>query len=177
MWESLVGIISSDAFVNGVITVLGIIIARYAVPWLNGLSEKAKAEIENKELETREHLVYMAKNFIYENAQNIVEREFPTIAEKILRGELKDKNDIKLELYRLGSILKTETITVFAKQNINIVAEVGNEFLDYLIETAANQVSPFPGKETAVEFLKKGVAKSIITKGVNYVRETVGQED
>ena len=51
-----------------------------------------------------------------------------------------------------------------------VLAAVGDEFLDKLIERAANEVSPFPGKETAVALLTDNITDLLIEKGVDYVR-------
>jgi hypothetical protein len=58
-----------------------------------------------------------------------------------------------------------------------LVETFGAQAIDDLIERAANAVSPFPGRDTAVALLKNGVADMLIDKGVDWMREKVKHED
>ncbi len=66
--------------------------------------------------------------------------------------------------------MKQEAQVYFDNQGIDLVKAVGDDALDNLIERAANEVSPFPGRDTAKELLKSKVSNMVVEKGVEWIR-------
>ena len=160
-----------------VYVVLTALVAMFLIPYLRAKQTEALAVQANHEVDAQivefsatSRIMGDVKVFLIERALNIVEREFPKIAKRVLAGELKTAGEIKITLRSFGTTLKTDAINYFKNhRGVDLISLVGNEQLDRLIECVANKVSPFPGKESAVEFLKSHVSNWIIEKGVSMV--------
>jgi len=139
-------------------------------------AEAAKAAGTYNAMMQRKLLSERLKAFLLRAAANISERRFPELARNIKAGmfSLHDKEAsrlaIKAELRKWGADLKQQAVDYFEDQGIDLVEEFGDKALDHLIEWAANKVSPFPGKETAVAMLQDNVSDLLIEKGVGAIR-------
>jgi hypothetical protein len=172
------GGISWGEIIGGVISTL---ITAFLLPLLKRKAEAAKAEADNlqsqrvkTDIEARGALVDRLKAFLWGTASAIAEKRFPMLAQKIVDGNVKTSDDVKVELYAWGADLRTQAVDYFKNQGVDVIAAVGDVYLDKLIERAANAVSPFPGKETAVAILKSDIAPMILREGVDYVRQKMG---
>lgn len=112
----------------------------------------------------------LVKTYVLDQAKALVEQEYKNIAAKVLSGELKTKEAVKKELYRLGEILKGKTKARFSRE-LPALGDQVDELLDDLIRSAADKVSPFPGRETAAALLEHSVSDALISKGVDWLRE------
>ena len=147
------------------------------VPYLNNKRKEAAAAIAalnarfaTDQIEAGALLLEQVKMFLLERAACIAEKEFPKIAADVLAGNM-DKERIKTALKGYGGDVKSEAIRYFKEQRgLDILAAVGDKQLDNLIALVANRVSPFPGKDSAVEFLKTTASNLLIEKGVGFVR-------
>lgn len=157
-------------------------VGAFLVPYLKQLASKAKAEAEvartastEGSMGVRERLVASLKAFLLDSAAMLAEKNFPDLARNIQANGLK-AIDIKTELRSWGTDIKNQAVKHFSDQGIDIIAAVGDEYLDKLIEWAANKVSPFPGRETAVALLQDYDGKAIelvLTKGIDWLRNKV----
>ena len=142
--------------------------------------DKTEAETERTRnlsaatiLDGKGMLMSQVEEFLFMRAADIAESRFPVLCQRILTDGLK-KDDVavvKNELQSWGKELKTEVMDFFKVQGLDLVAELGDKYLDQLIEHAANKMSPFPGKGTAVELLTTRATNWIIGKGVDVVRK------
>ena len=155
---------------------LGALVTMFLVPFLKrkGLAAKAErgaheAAAANSTINARGLLVSRLQEFLYGSAAAIAEKRFPQLAEAIKTKGL-NKDAIKKELRLWGGDLKQDALVYFDNQGIDLVKSVGGEWVDKLIERAANKVSPFPGRDTAKELLKSGVSDWLIDKGVDWVK-------
>ena len=81
------------------------------------------------------------------------------------------KDAIKQELKIWGTELKNDALDYFQKQGLDLIAILGDAYLDKLIRWAADRVSPFPGKETAAALLEDELSNRLIKWGVDYTRK------
>lgn len=181
---------SGGGWVGTVMVIIGSLITIFLLPYLrqkaNAAREEARiaaAEANGKELNNIDYLKAAAKSFAFDTAASMAEKNFPQLAQKIKDGGFSgdDKvGKVKEELYSWGRTLKDKTIEHFADQGIDIVAALGDKYLDQLIELVANKVSPFPGKDTAKALLIEHDGKAIewlLTKGVDWVRSKTEKEN
>lgn len=181
---------SGGGWVGIVVTIIGSIITIFLIPFLrqkaNAAREDARnasAEANRQELDNIETLKAQAKSFAYDAALSLAEKNFPQLAQRIKDGEFSgdDKvTKIKEEMYSWGRTLRDEIIEHFDDQGIDIVAALGDKYLDKLVELVANKVSPFPGKETAKAMLIEYDGKAIewlLEKGVDWVRSKVQKDN
>lgn len=166
-----------DQWVKIVIAALGALVSYFLVPFLKRRAEAAEAARKMMEaqevgenIKSRGILVKRLQEFLYGSAAAIAEKKFPLLAETIQTKGL-DKSAIKKELRSWGGDLKQDAQVYFDKQGLDITAAIGDEFLDKLIERAANAVSPFPGRDTAKALLQEKVTDMVIDKGVEFVRK------
>lgn len=166
-----------------VAVIMATVVTPFLVQFMRAKSAAAAAEAERARVVTNGELIDQkgvlltrVKEYLWGSAAAIAEKRFPYLANAILAGQMKTVPEIKRELFAWGAQLRTEAITYFGHQGIDLVATIGEEALDALIERAANAVSPFPGKETAVALLKDGVAPLLLDKGIDWMRErTMGR--
>lgn len=116
-------------------------------------------------------ILSQAITFAETHALSIANTQFPTLAAKVAAGKLKTSADVKAELYSWGDVLKADLITYFNTSNIDVIKVLGEKTIDGLIDAAAAKVSPFPGKEVAVELLEKNVAPLLVNYGVTWVQK------
>jgi len=152
------------------------LVAALLLPYLKRKAQAASEELKTLRvegakagIEARVTLVAELKQFLFERAASIAEKEFPKLAGMVLKQKL-GTDAIKAELHRWGTGLKIEAVNYFKGQGVDLLAAVGDQYLDKAIEYVANRTSPFPGKETAVELAKEKVSNLIIEKGIALVR-------
>jgi hypothetical protein len=121
-------------------------------------------------LKARELLVADLKHFLLDWCSNKVEQEMPLLAAQVLTKKL-DKDAIKAKLKVWGAEAKAAAIDYFKTQGLELVALVGDKYLDDAIRWAADRVSPFPGKETAVALATDKYSNWLVDKGVEWARE------
>lgn len=127
--------------------------------------DASKSLIEQKGL-----IMERLKAYLWGTAAAIVEKRAPDLCRRVMAGQLKTADQVKDELRAWGIDLKDQAIYYFKTQGVDLVATFGHAAIDNLIERAANAVSPFPGKETAVALLKDGVAPLLLDKGVEWMK-------
>lgn len=166
-----------------IVSLLTLVVLPYLVRYLRAKAEEAKLSAEKVAVDTNKSLIEQRgaiaerlKTYLWGTAAAIAEREFPRLATEILAGRLNSADEIKAQLRRWGGELRVQAIIYFRNQGIDLVETFGARALDDLIERAANAVSPFPGKETAVALLKDGAADLLLQKGVEWMREKVRAE-
>jgi hypothetical protein len=164
--------------------VLSLLITALLLPYLKRKAEAAKAEAEKMQAEagsaaqnTRDILLKRLEAIALGAAARIAEKEFPKLALMVKNGELQDKAAVKAIMYKWGAALRDEVIAYFRQEGIDIIAAVGDDYLDHLIEKVANKVSPFPGRETAVHMLQANVSDWLIAHGVAYVKARYDKSD
>jgi type II secretory pathway pseudopilin PulG len=173
-----------------VVAVIMAIVSAFAVPFLKARQTAAEAEVKAQEaiamdanMSARQKLVARVKAFLWGRAAAIAEKEFPNLA-TVIKQSLANKDDkttiwktTKEILYGWGKDLRTEAKDYFSKQGIDLAAALGDDYLDKLIERAANAVSPFPGRDTAKTMLQDKVTDWLVDRGVNWVRNIYLKED
>ena len=162
-----------------IVPLVAVVIAGFLLPFLRqkaGESRARAGEIEKKadrtEIENRKLLEEQVKAYAYDAAGGIVEREYPKIAARVVSGDLKSADDVKAMLHQFGSDLRAEIVSTFDDRGYDLAKALGEQSLDRIVEWAANKTSPFPGKDTAVEFLTGRASKWLVEKGVDWVRST-----
>lgn len=163
-----------------VTTIIMAIGTLFIIPLLHRKQQEAQASVAALEakqdltnMEKRKLLSERLKSFLLRTAEVKVERDFPAIARDVIDGKLKSSTEIKILLKKMGADLKAEAIDYFGLQGINLVAAVGDDALDDLIRWAADKVSPFPGKETAVAFLTDSGSNQLIKYGTNFLKDRI----
>lgn len=162
---------------NLVYALVTALVGMFAVPYMARKTQAAKAEAEKLRAEglkdgiqARHILVSDLKVFLLEFCSTKLERDLPRLLTKVAARKL-DADAIKLELKAWGKEAKKEAITYFKTQGLDIVGMVGDAYLDKALRWAADRVSPFPGKETAVKLVEEKYTNWLTEKGVDYVRE------
>jgi len=161
-----------------VYAVITALVAAFLLPYLNSKRQAVAAEIKTTMLEgisnevtARSTLLSEVKIFLLERAACIAEKDFPFIAKEVLSGKM-TVDRVKQCLRGLGQTLKVEALAYFKeKGGWDLIKVIGDKQLDNMIEYVANKVSPFPGKDSAVEFMKENVSNWIVNKGVDAVRK------
>ena len=179
--------VSKDAksvFMEAVFSLLATLIVVFLIPYLRSKAKHAAEEARVAKIEAEENhvarkafIVARLREFMLDAAASIAEREFPLIADRIKHGQLASVEKVKSELHKLGVKLRDAAIEHFRTQGINLIEEIGDETLDWMIQSVANKVSPFPGRDTARTFLIEGVSDWIIDHGVAWVREHYEMEN
>ena len=152
------------------------IVGMFAVPYLARKAQAAKEERDKLRAEglangvqARHILVADLKRFLFDYCSTILEKRLPKLLPLIVSSKM-DATAIKDELRSWGAEAKDEAIDYFKMQGLDIVALVGDGYLDQAVRWAADRVSPFPGKETAVKLAEEKYTNWLVEKGVDYVR-------
>lgn len=132
-------------------------------------ASSAKTEDTFSKISLREAIFSQMKAYVLTLAESMAEKEFPKLADRVSKGELKSVEEIKDVLKSWGVAVKSETILYFKEQGVDIVELYGETAIDAAIEWAANKVSPFPGMPTAKAMLADG-ANLLLAKGVTKLK-------
>jgi hypothetical protein len=170
-WAGLVTFI-----VTTVLTPFLVQLLRAKAAAASAVAQNAAVDTNGKLIDQRAAVVERVKAYLWGTAAAIAEKRFPRLAEAVVAGRLKTPEDVKTELRLWGDDLREQAVFYFKGQGIDLAATIGLDALDALIERAANAVSPFPGKDTAVALLKDEVAPLLADKGIAWMREhTMGR--
>ena len=160
--------------IAGVVTA---VVTFYLVPMLRAKAAEATAAAEHHKIDSNASLIdqkgaiiIQLEAYLYKAAASIAEKRFPRLAAGIVAGRYSSALAVREELRLWGDDLKEQAIDAFKIQGIDLIGTVGHDLVESMIEHAANAVSPFPGKETAVALLKDGVAPMLIDKGIEWMR-------
>lgn len=158
-----------DVVLTIVSTVSMALITTLLVPWLRAKSQQAASEGQSSKLKLAQSLALMV-------AANYAERRLPAIAQIVIdrrrNGGALSRDFVKSLLYQMGVEAKEELKAALTSHGIDWAFELGHDGLARLLRWAADRVSPFPGKETAVELLGKG-GETLLEKGVSWLRDNV----
>jgi hypothetical protein len=164
-------------WLNYVLTLLAAIVTAVVIPWLKNEAARARAEADKHRVEaanlsnlTASQVAEAFKSEAYALALTIAEKRFPSLAANIRDGHLRDIQSIKAELRGWGEEAKAQLIATFKLRGVDVVSLLGDKAIDNAIRWAADRVSPFPGKDTAVALLTDNVSNLLINKGVQFVR-------
>ena len=153
-------------------------ITLFVLPWLKQHAASAKAAADSAAaqgnltaLQQRQLVLQRIEAFLMAGAATIANERWPQLARKLQTGQLATKEAIKAELYAWGDELKQQAIAQFKTEGIDLMAVVGEQYLDVLVDKAAAATSPFPGKEVAHELLDKKVIPLILEKGIAWLRQ------
>lgn len=165
-----------------VMTLLCMFVMPFLLKFLRAKTEESKKGAElavidaNKSLiEQRGAIAERLKSYLWGTAAAIAEREFPKLCAAIIAGKLSDPHDIKAQLRSWGVELRLQAIEYFRTQGIDLLQTFGAQAIDDLIERAANAVSPFPGKDTALALLRDGAAPLLVERGVEWMRNATAK--
>lgn len=152
------------------------LVGMFAVPYLARKAQAAKEERDKLRAEglangvqARHILVADLKRFLFDYCSTLLEKRLPKLLPLIVSSKM-DSIAIKEELRAWGQDARAAAVEYFETQGLDIVALVGDSFLDQAVRWAADRVSPFPGKETAVQLAEAKYTNWLIDKGVDYVR-------
>lgn len=161
-------------WVTALITVLVLAAGYVLKPIISGEKKKHEAVIANEKSTAKEKLEARLKLFLLERAEVAVEDKagMLAIARGIQTKELTTLMGIKKRLYAMGAGLKQEAQDYFSAQDVDLLVELGEPYLDKAIAYAANKVSPFPGKDTAIALLGGG-ADRLLAKGAAALKREV----
>lgn len=165
------------------LTLVTLVVVPFVLRFLRAKTEEAKRSAELAVINGNESLITQRgaiaerlKAYLWGTAAAIAEREFPRLANAIAAGRMRNADDIKAQLRSWGHELRFQAVEYFRQQGIDLVETFGSSAIDDLIERAANAVSPFPGKETAVALLQDGAAPLLLKHGVAWMREYVAKQ-
>lgn len=160
-------------WLNWILVVAVPIVTFFLAKWLHGKSKETKAMLADKKLSGKAHLELKLRDFVLERAAVFVERDIMNIAQELI-GKPKEGqiHATKQKLKKLGEQLATEAKEYFKAHDVDIIKELGEAKIHQLIEWAANQVSPFPGKPTAKTMVEGG-AELLLNNGVDWVKRHV----
>jgi len=159
--------------------VLGVgvpIVIYFLSTYLKQKAAETRVSIELGEEDKREALEGRLKHFLLIRAQSIMEKEFPTLASRVIEdvsngvSKVDLISNVRKDLHALGDSLLTEAKDYFSVNDIDIAKELGEEYIGKLIEFVANSVSPFPGKSTAA-CLVTGGASLLLEHGSAWLKE------
>jgi len=155
------------------------VVSLFVLPYLKRLNEKARAEAEAANQTIREKLLSRVKSIALDQAYVIGQERFPKIAQWIFTNKegKPGLQTIKDELRSWGQDLKKHIVAYFKNEGIDIVGEIGDDYLDQIVRWAADKVSPFPGKETAVQLLTDDWTNKLADFGVDWVRDNWLKQD
>lgn len=145
----------------------------FLLSWIRSQIKLTKSADDKNQLERISMLRNQVQSFLNTNATTIAERDIPRIAELIDKGVLKNEDDIKVAVRRLGETLRGKAINYFENQGVDIMDELTGEHLDVMIRRAADEASPFPGMITSAALLNPALRKSLIENGVESTRYDV----
>lgn len=153
------------------------LVAMFVLPYLKRLSEKARAEADSSNQGAKETLLFRVKAIAADLAANIAEQRFPVLAAKLATTRL-SVVEIKAEMKTWGIDLRTKLVEYFKREGIDLLETVGDSMLDEVVRWAADKVSPFPGKDTAVTLLQDEWTNRLAKFGTDWVRSKwLGQEE
>lgn len=165
-----------------VVTVLCVFVMPYLLKFLRAKTEESKKGAElavidaNRSLiEQRGAIAERLKSYLWGTAAAIAEREFPKLCAAIIAGKLTDPRDIKAQLRMWGDELRIQAVEYFRTQGIDLLQTFGAQAIDDLIERAANAVSPFPGRDTALALLRDNAAPLLVERGVEWMRNATAK--
>lgn len=148
------------------------------LPWLQSKVAQQKAQASLHQIDMNTSLLTQRKiifdnvlAYVSEHALAIAQRNFPLLAQDILEGKFRDPHFIRAELAKWTDEIKNDTINYFKSGGIDLLAVIGEKALVELINAAASKVSPFPGKDIAVELLDDKVVPLLLNYGVDWVRK------
>jgi hypothetical protein len=147
-------------------TALGLLVTTVVIPWIRAHAKAAK-------LNAGQTLSDRLKSFCWDAAEVIAEQRMAPLADRIEKGQIKNVDNVKAELKTWGQDLKEQAITYFDQQGVDLIKEVGDEYVDKMIRAAADKASPFPGLESAKVLLQKPIRDAIIEKGVQFVKTNI----
>lgn len=152
------------------------VVGWYLQKMLKAQIKNSEAKLENENLTRAERLEERFKQFALMRAASFVERDFFELAKYTVK-RLEKGDDasevgaaVKNKLLGLADRIKSDAQEHFGREDIDIVEELGERKMAQIIEWAANQVSPFPGKPT-VESMLTGGADKLLKRGTAWVRE------
>jgi hypothetical protein len=135
--------------------------------WGNAATAAAAKNSADRKLSVLKRL----EGVVLNGAANIAEKQFPILGQMVLNRQVRTSSEVRQILGQWGQELKNEVVSHFSADDIDIVAEVGESYLDRMIESAANKFSPLPGMKTSAAILTENVAHALVHKGVEYVKE------
>ena len=154
------------------------LVGTLALPYLARKAQAAKQEVEKLRAEglsngvqARHILVADLKRFLIDYCATLLEERLPRLLPLIASSQLSAEK-IKNTLRSWGKEAKLAAVEYFKTQGLDIVALVGDAYLDQAVRWAADRVSPFPGLETATMLAEKKWTNKLIAYGIDWVRES-----
>lgn len=173
-------ILDKNWWAEFVAMVVVVVFVKYVRPWLLAQKDKLEAETSAAQaakradtVQTNQVILERLKSFLTGTAAAIAEKRFGWLARDILDDQYPSADKVREEMRTWGTELRNKAIEYFQHQDIDIVRLVGQDYLNLLVERAANDVSPFPGKETAKEMFDKRNARVVSKYGINFVRAEI----
>lgn len=147
------------------------------LPWINSLRKQAEAKAAEANAKAdesvesrRDVLISRLRVFLLDHAAAMAEKNFPVLAKMVIEGKLKTAAKVRAVMVQWGAQLRDEAVKYFEDQGTNLDDEVGDAYIDSMIEIVANAVSPFPGVETSKALLQNNMSDLLIKKGVDWMR-------
>jgi len=141
------------------------IATRYFSKWAKGNARKSEEEAQVAGQDRKTRIVARVKGFVWRRAAALQEAELPQLAGAIARGTIK-ADQVKDRLRGLGTELLNEAVTYFDRQDIDILAEFGEEQVMSWIRSAVDEISIFKKWPTA-QVLVEGGAEAILAVGLD----------
>jgi flagellar basal body-associated protein FliL len=155
-----------------VMLVLTALVVPFLTQYLRKKSQESEAAAAVSNQDYKQRIVERAKAFIFRVAEQFTNKELMDIAQAVVAGKLKTKEEIQERLRGLGVMLKAQAIDYFKSQDIDLVAEFGEAQLDSWIRTAADKLNPFIGQSTS-EALLRGGAHFLLSFGVEKAKQAI----
>ncbi len=154
-------------YVQTLYTVISLLVVTFIpmiVAWLHSHTQQIKVN-------TSGDLAEQVKEEALVIASNLTEKTLTNLAAKIAANPGQFSTDtVKAMLKDIGATALADLKASFKDRGIDIVAKLGEDYLNKAIRYAADKTSPFPGKETAVELVSGGADK-LLEFGVAKLRD------
>jgi hypothetical protein len=165
-----------------VMAILTTVVIPFLVKFLNKKAEETKVKAENAKLEGNSILAdarnkFLDKRlipFLYETASHTAAVNLPVIVKDSMDG---GDFDWKNHLSKLKDEILDLTKAKFATEGIDIVANVGEEYLDNLLDRALAKAIPFLPEVThsvakeSGDKITDGISQAIVKGGLEYAKQ------
>ena len=165
-----------ETIAGAAMALLATIITSVWIPAIRRWARKNRAEEEasnaNRRLSEQQTLALLSQRVkvtILNLAELTADREFPKLAQSIHDQKIRSAWEVKEVLHSWAHLVRQSIYAQYAAQDVNLSHTLGDFWVHDAIDRAAVEVSPFPGKDTAVALLSGG-AEEILKYGVDYVR-------
>lgn len=144
-------------------TLVGGALSAYTATLISSKRDEIKERLKTADLNNHEQIRYEAALIMYDVVGNINKQYLPTLVKAVQKKQITSVDDLKAKLRGLGDLALEQVVSIGAQRGIDLVEELGKDWLVSKIRSIVDQRSPFMG-DTA-ESLLNGGASWLIRQG------------